>query len=243
MSYKQQKINKILKNDYKYFCIIDFEATCWENNYDNKPNEIIEFPSVIYELTEDNNLKYMSQWRKYCKPIVNPILSDFCTGLTGISQNIVDESNIFAANMRKHYFWIIDQIGNDNLDKLIFVTCGSWDFEYALYNEIIRWLNNNDLLLEHPNIYSFIANIPTIYKRYINVKNLYEMKFNKKNSMLGIVEELNIECEGRHHSGLDDSINIGKIFVEVFNIELYKSTIRIMNWNFKSLPEYKRKDI
>jgi inhibitor of KinA sporulation pathway (predicted exonuclease) len=52
-----------------YICILDFEATCFDN--DEVPRnkmEIIEFPSILYKIdTSDNSYEYISEFHKYVK--------------------------------------------------------------------------------------------------------------------------------------------------------------------------------
>jgi inhibitor of KinA sporulation pathway (predicted exonuclease) len=33
-------------------------------------------------------MEVVSEYRRYCRPVINPVLSDFCVGLTGITQVI-----------------------------------------------------------------------------------------------------------------------------------------------------------
>lgn len=79
--------------------VIDFEATCTEVQNRNYPHEIIEFPIVLVDMKSLSivslqiNIKYclnnsikVDHFSLYCKPIINPKLSSFCTQLTGITQ-------------------------------------------------------------------------------------------------------------------------------------------------------------
>lgn len=68
---------------YDYLCIIDFEATCEIANPSGFQHEIIEFPAV---LLNTKTLQIVHEFHKYCRPLWNPILSDFCKELTGITQ-------------------------------------------------------------------------------------------------------------------------------------------------------------
>jgi inhibitor of KinA sporulation pathway (predicted exonuclease) len=227
-----------MDNDYIYYCVVDFEATCWENLTPKeqiiKPWEIIEFPSVLYKLNENTHeLEYVSEIQRYCRPVVNQQLSQFCIDLTGIEQKTVDSAEIFPHVLREHYLWVISQVGENNLDKTILLSCGRWDFETALYKELKRWIGNLTFMKNEPILYNFMVAIPSIYKRFINVKDLYEDIYYDKNSMVGMLEKLNIVLEGRHHSGLDDSKNIGKILQKVYSRNTYKKYINLLQWNLK----------
>lgn len=66
-----------------FYCVIDFEATCEENNPHNYKHEIIEFPALMVNA---QTLSVDSKFHAYCKPVINPKLSTFCVKLTGIDQ-------------------------------------------------------------------------------------------------------------------------------------------------------------
>jgi inhibitor of KinA sporulation pathway (predicted exonuclease) len=80
------------KQTFDYFCVLDFEATCQESNKDYTM-EIIEFPVVMIDTQP---LLIESTFQMYVKPIINPTLSDYCTQLTGITQETVDSAYVFA---------------------------------------------------------------------------------------------------------------------------------------------------
>ena len=69
----------------KYFVAVDFEATCIEENGPNYPHEIIEFPAVLVDLTTGERV---ATFHSFVRPRINPVLSDFCKKLTGISQEL-----------------------------------------------------------------------------------------------------------------------------------------------------------
>ena len=81
------------RRDYiQYFCVVDFEATCWDeqqyrrselNELRNK-QEIIEFPLVV--VNRDGEIVPNLEFHHYIRPQIIPQLSHFCTQLTGITQ-------------------------------------------------------------------------------------------------------------------------------------------------------------
>ena len=89
-----------------YICVLDFEATCWPEiqNHSKSMMEIIEFPSVLYKITETSNnsvtsnntlttrSEYVTEFHEYVRPTMCPVLSEFCTQLTGIEQDTVDRA-------------------------------------------------------------------------------------------------------------------------------------------------------
>jgi 3'-5' exoribonuclease 1 len=72
-----------------YFLVVDFECTCEEDTKEY-PYEIIEFPVIVV-----HNGEVIGTFHEYVKPTLNPTLSEFCTELTGITQEVVDSSDTF----------------------------------------------------------------------------------------------------------------------------------------------------
>ena len=189
-----------------YLCILDFEATCWENpnHYQKKEQmEIIEFPSILYKITETVNplnvkIEYISEFAKYVKPVINPELSMFCTELTGITQETVNKAEPFKNVYYKHIQWLNIHIPFDS--KLIFATCGKWD----LQTQLIRELRNKCLKLN--NLYNYFIDVKK------EVETFYKIKVK---SMPSILEYLHLPFIGRHHSGIDDTRNIANIMLKI----------------------------
>lgn len=71
--------------EFQYFVVIDFEATC-DKVKNPHPQEIIEFPSVLVNSMTGQLEDY---FQIYVRPTHNQLLSDFCKELTGIQQTQV----------------------------------------------------------------------------------------------------------------------------------------------------------
>lgn len=201
----------------EYVCVLDFEATCEKDNK-NFENEIIEFPSVLLQNIEGTYYT-ISEFRYFCKPLKNPILTDFCKNLTGIKQWQVDSGYTFPEVLNLHYEWLNSYASED----LMIVTCGSWDLNDIFKKECKRWN-----IKRHPKIYSKFINIIYEFKRFY--------LFDYDPGMKKMMEYLNITLFGRHHSGIDDCRNIANIWNRmVLNgyTTTYKSVIYIYkkkNW-------------
>jgi inhibitor of KinA sporulation pathway (predicted exonuclease) len=102
-----------------YLCILDFEATCSDTN---------EFPSVLLKV-DGNKVDYVSEIQQFIKPITHPKLTKFCTQLTGITQDKVDNGITFKKAYETHYKWINDNVGKN---EVYIVTCGDWDLKTIL---------------------------------------------------------------------------------------------------------------
>ncbi|MCO5557857.1 hypothetical protein L7F22_011429 [Adiantum nelumboides] len=72
--------------EFDYVVVIDFEATCDKNMEKLKPQEIIEFPSVLVDC---HRLTLGDYFQTYVRPERHPTLTDFCSHLTGIQQEQV----------------------------------------------------------------------------------------------------------------------------------------------------------
>lgn len=100
--YKKQKLmlkeSNAVDSYYDYICIIDFEATCEEGNPAEFLHEIIEFPVV---LLNTHSLEIEDTFQQYVRPEVNSQLSEFCIGLTGITQDQVDRADAFPQVLKK----------------------------------------------------------------------------------------------------------------------------------------------
>lgn len=85
--FNREKLYENQLQEFRYFVVIDFEATCDEARA-LYPQEIIEFPSVIV-----NGLTGQLEacFRTYVRPACNPNLSDYCKNLTGIQQIQMDQ--------------------------------------------------------------------------------------------------------------------------------------------------------
>ncbi|XP_072517818.1 3'-5' exoribonuclease 1 [Salminus brasiliensis] len=202
--YKKQKLKQssaaVGPGDayYDYICVVDFEATCEEDNPSDFVHEIIEFPIV---LIDTHTLEIVDSFQEYVKPELNPQLSDFCVGLTGITQKMVDEADTFPPVFRRVVAWLQKkELGTKY--KYALLTDGSWDMSKFLYTQcrLSR--------LRYPQFARKWINIRKSYGNYYKVAR----NQTKLNCML---ENLGMQYEGRPHCGLDDSRNIARIAIRM----------------------------
>ena len=194
---------------FKYLVVLDFEATC-EKNVRITPQEIIEWPAMIID-TATFKILHSKTFHYYIKPEHNPKLSSFCTELTGITQAMIDingSQNTIESVVAAWNKWCFD---NDLLPKsknepnACVVTCGDWDLK-SMWSQQRKLSKCSDAALFHSWI-----NIKSIFKQN-------ETKIEGRGSigkrvggMMAMLNFLNIEHEGQHHSGIDDVKNICKI--------------------------------
>ncbi len=181
----------------EYICVLDFEATC-EKNDKKFMMEIIEFPSVLLKYNKTwNNYDKIDNFQMYCKPLINTTLTKFCTKLTGIYQGKVDNGCNFPKAFDEHYRWLIKNgVGKDG-DNLLIVTWGPWDIKQGLIEESLRW-----------------EKLPPscLYTKFIDLKDEFTKFYRHSCGMASALKYLKMDLVGRHHSGLDDCLNISRIF-------------------------------
>ncbi len=185
-----------------WYCVLDFEATCWEDPTMRPQMEIIEFPSVL--ICYDSHTKKcetISEFREFCQPVVVPILSEFCTGLTGITQEQVSGASSFPEVYARHWEWLKAKVPADSVNNVKIITCGAWDINVMLPMEFARY---SELPKHHP------------YTQYINIKKEFEYCYDRyAGGMANMLSALKIPLDGRHHSGIDDTRNIAKILIQI----------------------------
>ncbi|XP_047194611.1 3'-5' exoribonuclease 1 [Hippoglossus stenolepis] len=179
---------------YDYICVVDFEATCEEDNPPDFLHEIIEFPMV---LVSTHTLEIVDSFQEYVKPELNPQLSDFCVKLTGITQKMVDDAAPFPEVLQRVVAWLQErELGTKY--KYAILTDGAWDMSKFL------------------NIQCRLSDIryPQFAKKWINIRKSYGNFYKvprTQTKLSTMLEKLGLKYEGRPHSGLDDSRNISRI--------------------------------
>lgn len=174
------------------YTIFDLEATCY-NNDKEKPygfvNEIIEIGAV--KLDKDGN--EIGRYSKFSKPLLFPIISEFCNSLTTITQEDIDNSDDLCEVLVDFLKWV---------DGGILVSWGHYD-KSQMKKDLIR--NGLDFLLNELN-------------GHISLKHLHGKRNGNKRGF-GMKKALIMEgfkLDGTHHRGIDDAINITKIFKKIY---------------------------
>lgn len=188
----------------RFLAVLDFEATCWSDDREKQRREaeIIEFPTVLFRIGEEGTLERVGEWRQFVRPTINPALSDFCIQMTAITQDEVDSAAPIAQVLAQHTSWLSCATGNAPDEAVLFVTCGDWDLGTCLPLEE----RNKGLV------------VPLVYTRWANLKVEFLKVFpcQGRPDMTGMLELAGLELEGHHHSGLDDSRNIGRVLESVW---------------------------
>ena len=201
---EDQRVRRIRKKSkkkarispYNWLIVIDFEATCFERPFNRNKQEIIEFPAVLLNLETGEIEK---EFHKYLKPVEIPILSDYCKNLTGITQDTVDNGELFPDVMEEFRHWVKATIKEKSLilpktkksnpdGNCALVTWGNWDFLIQLKNECNRKKVRK----------------PSFFNQWIDLKEIYiELGTFKNQFTFGeALEQAGLQFLGRPHNGL-----------------------------------------
>jgi len=180
-----------VKQMFQYLLVMDFEATCDLNKVPD-PQEIIELPCAVVS-TSDWKLKDM--FHSYVRPRFHPELTPFCTDLTGIIQQTVDNQPCFTEVFAAFIEWLRKGEYFDR-HKSAFVTSGNWDLKIMLPAQC-----------KLDNIV-----LPDQFKKWIELKQIFcdstgYFPYGLKDMLM----QLNLPLQGRLHSGIDDVKNMVSI--------------------------------
>lgn len=178
----------------KHLLVLDFEATCCDDNsFPRNEMEIIEFPICVVDIS---TRRIIDEYHTYVKPTLYPILTEFCTNLTGIKQHTVDNGTLLSDVLPKVSSFV------KKYPDSVFITCGDWDLKTMLPTQLCK-------LNIHPDKH---------FSNWLNIKNEYKLQYGKKGKgMIDMLNELKLPLIGHHHSGIDDTRNIAQIAIKMIN--------------------------
>ncbi|KAM9857029.1 ERI1 exoribonuclease 2 [Aulostomus maculatus] len=199
-----QKKTPVSHQIFSYLIVIDFESTCW-NEKNSCSQEIIEFPAV---LLNSSTGEIVSEFHTYVQPQEHPVLSEFCTELTGITQMQVEAGIPLRICLSQFSRWLQKlqlQTGavfpsrqqrcsapSPSQKLCTFLTWSDWDLGVCLQYECKR-----------KQIHK-----PEVLNSWIDVRSTYRLFYDRKPKGLnGALQDLGIQFSGREHCGLDDARN------------------------------------
>ncbi|WP_339805592.1 3'-5' exonuclease [uncultured Marinobacter sp.] len=171
--------------------LVDLEATCWESRHSptGEPQsvenmEIIEFGCAL--ATRQGEL--LDSRSFLVRPTQSPILSDFCTALTSITQAMVDEAPGFGDVVP-----LLDQWLGETTDSFIWCSWGNYDRLHILADGAKHrcW----PAFMSYPHL-----NLKRIWRRTTGQK--------RKNGLAHALAYHDLSFEGHHHRGVDDARNM-----------------------------------
>lgn len=212
--------------DFHYFVVIDFEATC-DKAKNPHPQEIIEFPSVIVSSLTG---QLEACFQTYVRPTCNQMLSEFCKDLTGIQQIQVDRGVTLSEALLRHDKWL-EKRGIKSTNFTV-VTWSNWDCR---------------VMLESECRYKKIRK-PPYFDRWINLKVPFQEVFGgQRCNLKEAVEMAGLVWQGRAHCGLDDAKNTARLLAllmrkgfkfSITNSMMHQSPENSMAWKhpLENLP-------
>lgn len=183
--------------------VLDFEATC-DKSHDFHPQEIIE---IGVSIVDTCTLEPISEpFQRYIRPTERPTLTDFCTQLTGITQNRVDSAPPLDHVLKEFQAWLTSHGCFQNASPLTavqsfaMVTWGNWDLQIQLESEM-KWRR--------------MERVPWL-RRWINLKVAFGRRFEKPARLQAAVTMAGLEwTHGRAHSGVVDAVNTARLAAEL----------------------------
>src|SRR5579859_1511872 len=169
------------------YLIVDLEATCSDDGaVPRQEMEIIEIGAVIQNA---KSFEIESEFQTFVCPIRHSRLTAFCTGLTGIRQDMVANAPQFPGALASFQKWL------NQFDDALFCSWGDYD-----RNQLIQDCEY------HSVPYPFRTG-------HLNLKAEFARTLNlpKKLGIAQALRHLGLDFEGAHHRGLDDARNIARI--------------------------------
>lgn len=165
-----------------YYLVVDLEATCCDlGSVPRHESEIIEIGSV---LVCGHTLRPIAEQTLFVRPIVHPVLTPFCTQLTTITQDMVEDALLFpAAAARLAAFGA----------GAVFCSWGDYD-----RNQLAADARRHRIappLVDHWNLKQAYA----------------ERAGTRKLGNQQALRRLGLEPEGTYHRGIDDARNIARL--------------------------------
>lgn len=181
--------------------VVDLEATCWATKEEqgSQPNEIIEIG--IVELDDDLNFV---KSKGYVVKTRFTKISEFCTQLTGWTQEKVDAGLDIAQTLE-----LVEQEFFCN-DPQSWCSWGAYD-RNKLFADPSVFVRGS--LSE---IYG-IKYSPFTDLYHCNLKEEFAQMYNvAPMGMARALKHLKLKLDGRHHNGEDDAKNIAKIVQKMY---------------------------
>ncbi|KAL3313556.1 ERI1 exoribonuclease 2 [Cichlidogyrus casuarinus] len=208
------------QKEYNYLIVIDFESTCSVKTGEYCPTEIIEFPAIIVDLKENKTLEI---FHHYVRPTEQPILTDFCMNLTGISQKIVDQAKSIELVLKLYDIWIKElqtkygiEFREDAQVSVAHASWTDWDVRTCLYNECTR------KKIPIPKYLLHRIDLKEIFKAWLETDHPLRLGIPKRmrwhGKLFDALTILKLGFIGRQHSGIDDTKNTCRLLLKMRSV-------------------------
>lgn len=169
--------------------VIDVESTCWEPPEVQPRNEISEIIEIGIAEVDIDNLEIIRNECILVRP-QNSRVSKFCTKLTTLTQEMVDQGITFQSAMN---------------------TLRS---RYDSSNRVMVSWGDYDRKIFQSNCETYECKYP-FGPRHMNLKNTFAIfhGLGRECGLDAALPHFGLKLEGTHHRGIDDAKNIAKIFI------------------------------
>ena len=171
--------------------------------------QIIEFPAVLVSSADPAHI--VDIFHSYARPVINPVLSDFCRNLTGIEQKTVDAARPFPEVHADFKDWLEKKHQLGTRHSYSVVTDGPFDMGRFLY---LQMLHVNE---PFPAYASYWVNLRKSFANFYK-EGFYNQSGSTSNKLPGLhsmLQSLGMEFQGQPHCGRDDAKNIARVLIRL----------------------------
>ncbi|KAF7791248.1 hypothetical protein EIP86_002262 [Pleurotus ostreatoroseus] len=221
------------RQTYDAFLVLDVEATCQLGTDFNYANEIIASHLITIlssSLSDSCTLSFrngllekVDEFRSFVKPVWRPQLSSFCTKLTGITQDNVNQAPTFATLVHTTFReflvrnGLIDPITNEPLVRFCWCSDGPWDIRDFVVKQCFiskialpRWISGDVM---------DVRRVVARWQEKRDARSRSNGSAQASGTFLPLTRQLHVLglglFEGRQHCGMDDTRNVARIVVEL----------------------------
>jgi inhibitor of KinA sporulation pathway (predicted exonuclease) len=174
-----------ISNDY--YLIVDLEATCSDDGaVPRHEMEIIEIGAV---LQSSSTFEIEAEFQTFVRPVRHAELTNFCTTLTGITQDNLAGAPPFREALAAMKEWM------EALGDSLFCSWGDYD-----RNQFLQDCAHHGVACP---LRSGHLNLKAEFARALGLR--------KKLGIAEALRHLGMTFEGSHHRGLDDARNIARV--------------------------------
>ena len=174
--------------------IIDVEATCDDQGrVPRDESEMIEIGAVAVVLSYKESgidVTLGETFQCYIQPQIHPHLTQFCSELTGISQEQVEAAQLLNNALVQLEMWLTARQPD------AWGSWGKYDKTQFAQESALKQLAN-----------------PLVELPHLNLKQLFARKRKHRVGLQRALLLSGLEFDGRPHSGLDDARNIGRLLL------------------------------
>lgn len=181
-----------MTHEPKHLMVVDLEATCSRDKSIARDNrEIIEIGAVMVAVEK---WQPVEEFQSFVRPVIHPELTDFCTQLTGISQEDVASAPPFPEVLVRFHAW------SQRFEPLVFGSWGNYDKKQF----------QQDCEYHHC---AFPITAP-----HVNLKaqSSKQLGLRKRHGMSAALKIAKLDLIGAHHRGIDDARNIARLLAAIF---------------------------